>query len=43
MSAVAYRHLTYAVHGRVAEITLNRPPINALNLALIEELIAALR
>ena len=39
----AYRHLAYSVHGRVAEIVLNRPPVNALNMLVIEELIAALR
>jgi enoyl-CoA hydratase/carnithine racemase len=40
---ISYRHLDYAVRGRVAEITLNRPPVNALNMLVIEELIAALR
>lgn len=39
---MAFDHLHYVVRDRVAEISLDRPPVNALNLALIDELIAAL-
>src|SRR5262245_2311239 len=35
--------LSYAVSEQVAEIRLNRPPVNALSLPLLEALIAALR
>jgi enoyl-CoA hydratase len=35
--------LTYAVSERIAEISLKRPPVNALSLALLEAIIAALR
>jgi enoyl-CoA hydratase len=35
--------LTYEVSGRIAEISLTRPPVNALSLSLLDELIAALR
>lgn len=40
---MSFRHLGYTVQDRIAEIALNRPPVNALDLVLIEELIAALR
>jgi enoyl-CoA hydratase len=33
----------YAVSGHVAEICLNRPPVNALTLDMLEQLVAALR
>src|SRR5919108_5610558 len=33
----------YDVSDRIAEISLARPPVNALSLALLEQLIAALR
>src|SRR6516162_9437631 len=33
----------YEAAGRIAQISIERPPVNALNLALLEELIAALR
>jgi enoyl-CoA hydratase len=36
-------NLRYEVANRIAEITLDRPPVNALNLALLAELIEALR
>jgi len=35
--------IRYQVSDRVAEIALDRPPVNALSLAMLEELIAALR
>ncbi len=37
-----YNHLDYRVADQVAEISLNRPPVNALNLDLVNEIIAAL-
>ena len=40
---MTFEHLDYRVADRVAEIRLNRPPVNALNLALVNEIIAALR
>src|SRR3569832_619707 len=41
-SEMSYENLLYAVDDRVATITLNRPERhNALNLALIEEIMAA--
>jgi enoyl-CoA hydratase/carnithine racemase len=33
----------YDVNDRIAEIRLQRPPVNALSLAMLEELVAALR
>jgi enoyl-CoA hydratase len=36
-------HLRYEVSDRIAEINLERPPVNALNLALLGELIDAFR
>jgi enoyl-CoA hydratase len=36
-------NLRYEVANRIAEITLDRPPVNALNLPLLAELIEALR
>jgi enoyl-CoA hydratase len=36
-------HLTYEVSGQIAEISLKRPPVNALSLSLLDQLIAALR
>jgi enoyl-CoA hydratase len=38
-----HEDLRYDVSGRIAEISLARPPVNALSLSLLEELIAALR
>ncbi len=35
--------IQYSVSGHVAEISLNRPPVNALSMPLLEQLIAALR
>ncbi|MDP6346443.1 MAG: enoyl-CoA hydratase/isomerase family protein [Alphaproteobacteria bacterium] len=35
--------LDYRAEDGIAEITLNRPPVNALNMDLVRELIAALR
>ena len=35
--------VSYSVSGRVARITLNRPPVNALNLDMIRAIVAALR
>src|SRR5258707_7373200 len=35
--------LRYEVCDRIAEINLSRPPVNALSLSLLEQLIAALR
>lgn len=39
---MSFEHLEYRVTDRVAEISLNRPPVNALNLDLVNEIIAAL-
>ncbi len=39
---MSFDHLEYRVGDRVAEINLNRPPVNALNLDLVNEIIAAL-
>ena len=36
-------HFQYAVSDGIAEIGLDRPPVNALSLALLEALIDALR
>lgn len=36
-------HLRYEVSDRIAEISLDRPPVNALNLPLLEALLGALR
>lgn len=36
-------HIHYAVAGRIATITLVRPPLNAFSLAFLDEIIAALR
>jgi enoyl-CoA hydratase len=38
-----HEDLRYDVSGRIAEISLARPPVNALSLSLLEQLIAALR
>jgi len=35
--------LRYEVRDRIAQISLERPPVNALNLSLIEQIIAAFR
>jgi len=35
--------IQYSVSDRIAEIVLNRPPVNALSIALVEEVIAAYR
>ena len=39
---MSWQQLEYRVANRVAEIRLNRPPVNALNLDLVNEIIAAL-
>jgi enoyl-CoA hydratase len=39
---MSFEHLEYRVAGRVAEISLKRPPVNALNLDLVNEIISAL-
>src|SRR5262249_57666392 len=39
----AHEHLRYDVSDRIAEISLARPPVNALSLSLLEQLIVALR
>ncbi|MBC8239683.1 MAG: enoyl-CoA hydratase/isomerase family protein [Alphaproteobacteria bacterium] len=39
---MSFEHLEYRVVDRVAEISLNRPPVNALNLDLVNQIIAAL-
>jgi len=39
---MSFEHLDYRVVDRVAEISLNRPPVNALNLDLVNQIIAAL-
>jgi enoyl-CoA hydratase len=39
----AHENLRYDVSDRIAEISLARPPVNALSLSLLEHLIAALR
>ena len=36
-------HVRYEVANRIARITLARPPVNALNLAMIEAVVGALR
>ena len=36
-------HISYAVQNGVAEITLDRPPVNAISLQLVDELLAALK
>jgi enoyl-CoA hydratase len=38
-----YRHVHYEIIDAVAEITMDRPPVNAIDFALIEEVVAALR
>jgi enoyl-CoA hydratase/carnithine racemase len=38
-----HEDLRYDVSDQIAEISLARPPVNALSLALLEQLIAALR
>jgi len=38
-----FSYLHYEVIDKVAEITMDRPPVNAINLNLIEELVAAMR
>jgi enoyl-CoA hydratase len=38
-----YEDLRYDVSDQIAEISLARPPVNALSLSLLEQLIAALR
>jgi enoyl-CoA hydratase len=38
-----HEDLRYDISGRIAEISLARPPVNALSLSLLEQLIAALR
>jgi len=38
-----HEHLRYDVSDRIAEISLARPPVNALSLSLLEQLIVALR
>ena len=38
-----HEDLRYDVSGQIAEISLARPPVNALSLSLLEQLIAALR
>jgi enoyl-CoA hydratase len=38
-----HEDLRYDVSGRIAEISLARPPVNALSLSLLEQLIAVLR
>ncbi|MFV2069171.1 MAG: enoyl-CoA hydratase/isomerase family protein [Pirellulales bacterium] len=38
----AYESIAYDVQGGVARITLNRPPLNILNLAMIQEINSAL-
>ena len=39
---MSYTHLDYTVVERVAEISLNRAPVNALNLDLVNEIISVL-
>lgn len=38
-----HEYLRYEVYDQIAEISLARPPVNALSLALLEQLIAALK
>jgi enoyl-CoA hydratase/carnithine racemase len=40
---VEFENLDYAVRDRVAEITMRRPPVNAINHALIDDINAAYR
>jgi len=40
---LAFRHLDYAVTDRVAEITMRRAPVNAIDHALIEDINDAYR
>jgi len=39
----SYAHLNYEVVESIAEITLQRPPVNALNLEMIREIVSALQ
>ncbi|NUN70890.1 MAG: enoyl-CoA hydratase/isomerase family protein [Bacteroidetes bacterium] len=36
-----YKHLIVSMDGHIARVTLNRPPVNALNSELVAELVAA--
>ena len=40
---VTFELVRYEVKSRVAEITLNRPPVNAINVQLANEVVAAYR
>ncbi len=40
---MAYDHIRYAVRDNVAELLLDRPPVNAISLKLVDELLDALR
>src|SRR3954469_297976 len=41
--AKTFELVQYEVNSRIAEITLNRPPVNAINTQLANEVIAAYR
>ena len=38
---MSFETLDYAVRDRVAEITMRRAPVNAINHALVDDLLAA--
>ena len=38
----AYQNIVFAVEDRVARITLDRPPLNVLNIATMQEIVSAL-
>ena len=40
---MSYEFIRYAVENGIAEITLDRPPVNAISLQLVDELLDALR
>ena len=40
---MGFEHIDYQVAERIAVIGLNRPPVNALSLDFVNEIIAALR
>ena len=39
---MSFEHINYTVADRIAVIGLNRPPVNAISLDFINEIIAAL-
>jgi len=37
-----YQHIKFRIEGRVARVTLARPPVNIFNIAMMGEIAAAL-